>query len=65
MWKTSDFGRTWKPIFDEQPTGSIGDIAVSPSNPDVLYAASGEGLQRPDLSVGDGIYKSADGGKHG
>jgi len=63
VWKTTDFGRTWKPIFDEQPTGSIGDIAVSPSNPDVLYAASGEGLQRPDLSVGDGIYKSADGGK--
>ncbi|MDP9046940.1 MAG: glycoside hydrolase, partial [Bacteroidota bacterium] len=63
VWKTNDFGRTWKPIFDDQPTGSIGDIAVAPSNPDVIYAGSGEGLQRPDLSVGNGIYKSADAGK--
>ncbi|MBL0055451.1 MAG: glycoside hydrolase [Chitinophagaceae bacterium] len=63
VWKTNDFGRTWNPIFDSQPTGSIGDVVVSPSNPDVLYVGSGEGLQRPDLSVGDGIYKSTDGGK--
>ena len=63
VWKTNDFGHTWKPIFDEQPTGSIGDVVVSPSNPNVIYVGSGEGLQRPDLSVGDGIYKSADGGK--
>ena len=63
VWKTTDYGRTWKPIFDDQPTGSIGDIVVAPSNPNVLYVASGEGLQRPDLSVGDGMYKSADGGK--
>ncbi|MFL5772696.1 MAG: WD40/YVTN/BNR-like repeat-containing protein, partial [Flavisolibacter sp.] len=63
VWKTNDYGRTWMPIFDNQPTGSIGDIAVSPSNPDVIYAGCGEGLQRPDLSVGDGIYRSADGGK--
>ncbi|MEO6541813.1 MAG: hypothetical protein ABIN74_12495, partial [Ferruginibacter sp.] len=62
IWKTTDYGRTWKPIFDDQPTGSIGDIAVSPSNPNTIYAGSGEGLQRPDLSVGDGIYKSIDGG---
>ncbi len=62
VWKTNDFGRTWKPIFDDQPTGSIGDVVVSPSNPDVIYVGSGEGLQRPDLSVGDGIYKSTDGG---
>ena len=62
VWKTNDFGRTWKPIFDDQPTGSIGDIVVSPSNPNVIYVGSGEGLQRPDLSVGDGIYKSTDGG---
>src|SRR5258706_10453888 len=53
VWKTNDFGRTWQPVFDDQPTGSIGDVAVAPSNPNVLYAASGEGLQRPDLSVGD------------
>ena len=63
VWKTTDYGRTWQPIFDEQPTGSIGDVAVAPSDPNVIYAASGEGLQRPDLSVGDGIYKSIDAGK--
>src|SRR6267378_77898 len=63
VWKTTDYGRTWFPIFDDQPTGSIGDIAVSPSNPSVIYVGSGEGLQRPDLSVGDGLYKSVDGGK--
>ena len=63
VWKTNDFGRTWKPIFDEQSTGSIGDVAVALSNPNVIYAGSGEGLQRPDLSVGNGIYKSTDAGK--
>ena len=63
VWKTTDAGRTWKPIFDDQPTGSIGDIAVAPSNPNVIYVGSGEGLQRPDLSTGDGMYKSTDGGK--
>ena len=63
VWKTDDFGRTWKPIFDEQPTGSIGAIAVAASDPNIVYVGSGEGLQRPDLSVGDGIYKSTDAGK--
>jgi len=63
VWKTTDYGLTWKPIFDDQPTGSIGALAVSPSKPDVIYVGSGEGLQRPDLSTGDGIYKSIDGGK--
>jgi photosystem II stability/assembly factor-like uncharacterized protein len=62
-FKTTDYGRTWQPIFDDQPTGSIGAIAVSVSNPDVIYIGSGEGLHRPDLSVGDGIYKSTDAGK--
>src|SRR5437868_12478307 len=63
VWKTTDAGRTWQPLFDAQPTGSVGSLAVAPSNPDVIYVGSGEGLQRPDLSVGDGVYKSADGGK--
>src|SRR5436190_1654604 len=63
VWKTTDYGRTWFPIFDDQPTGSIGDIAIAPSNPNVIYVGSGEGLQRPDLSTGDGIYKSTDAGK--
>jgi photosystem II stability/assembly factor-like uncharacterized protein len=63
VWKSNDFGRTWNPIFDDQPTQSIGAIAVAPSDPNVVYVASGEGLQRPDLSVGDGIYKSTDAGK--
>ncbi|HSA96404.1 MAG TPA: glycoside hydrolase, partial [Acidobacteriota bacterium] len=63
VWRTTDFGRTWRPVFDDQPTGSIGAIAVAPSDPNVVYVASGEGLQRPDLSVGDGIYKSTDAGR--
>ena len=64
VWKTTDLGRTWTPIFDDQPTGSIGSIAVAPSDPNVIYVGSGEGLARPDLSVGDGIYKSTDAGQH-
>lgn len=63
VWKTDDYGRTWNPIFDDQPTGSVGDVAVSPTNPNILYVGSGEGLHRPDLSVGDGVFKSTDGGK--
>jgi len=63
VWKTTDYGHTWKPIFDDQPTGSIGALAIAPSNPDTIYVGSGEGLQRPDLSTGDGMYKSTDGGK--
>ena len=63
VWKTTDFGNTWQPIFDDQDTGSVGAIAVAPSDANTIYAGSGEGLQRPDLSTGDGVYKSTDAGK--
>jgi len=63
VWKTTDYGRTWDPIFDTQGTGSIGAIAVAPTDPNIIYVGSGEGLQRPDLSTGDGIYKSTDAGR--
>ncbi|HLL53453.1 MAG TPA: hypothetical protein VK447_07910, partial [Myxococcaceae bacterium] len=63
VWKTTDSGRVWTPIFDDQPTGSIGALALAPSNPDIIYVGSGEGLLRPDLSTGDGLYRSNDGGR--
>ena len=63
VWKSDDYGRTWNPIFDHESTQSIGAIAVAASDPNVVYVASGEGLHRPDLSVGNGIYKSTDAGK--
>jgi photosystem II stability/assembly factor-like uncharacterized protein len=63
VWTSDDYGRVWRPIFDHEPTGSIGALAVAPSDPRILYVGSGEGLQRPDLSVGDGIYKSTDAGQ--
>jgi photosystem II stability/assembly factor-like uncharacterized protein len=63
VWKTDDSGRTWNPIFDAQETQAVGAIAVAPSDPNIVYLSSGEGLARPDLGVGDGIYKSTDAGK--
>jgi len=63
VWKTTDYGHTWFPIFDRESSGSVGALAVAPSDSKVLYVGSGEGLRRPDLSVGDGIYKSSDGGQ--
>ncbi len=63
VWKSTDYGNTWKAIFDHEPTGSIGALAVAPSNPNIIYVGSGEGLRRPDLSTGDGIYKSTDAGR--
>ncbi len=63
VWKSDDYGRTWKPVFNHEPTQSIGAIVVAPSNPNIIYVGSGEGLARPDLSVGDGIYKTTDAGR--
>ena len=63
VWKSDDYGRTWNPIFDHESTQSIGAIAVAASDPNIIYVGSGEGLHRPDLSVGNGIYKSTDAGK--
>ncbi len=63
VWKTTDYGRTWNPIFDAMSSGSVGAIEVAPSNPDIIFVGSGEGLQRPDLSTGNGMYRSSDAGK--
>jgi photosystem II stability/assembly factor-like uncharacterized protein len=63
VWETTDAGRTWTPIFDGQPVGSIGAIAIAPSNPRVLYAGSGEADMRSDIAQGNGMYKSSDGGR--
>ena len=62
IWKTADAGTVWKPIFDNQPIGSIGAIAVAPSDPNTIYAGTGESDIRSDLSSGNGVYKSIDAG---
>jgi len=62
IWKTTDAGVTWTPIFDSQPVASIGALEVAPSDPNILYAGTGESDIRSDLSSGDGVYKSSDGG---
>jgi photosystem II stability/assembly factor-like uncharacterized protein len=62
IWKTTDAGTVWSPIFDSQSIGSIGAIAVAPSNPKTIYAGTGESDIRSDLSSGNGVYKSVDGG---
>ncbi len=62
IWKTIDAGVVWTPIFDGQPVGSIGALAVAPSEPKTIYAGTGESDIREDLSSGNGVYKSTDGG---
>src|ERR1700682_837226 len=62
IWKTTDAGVVWVPIFDCQPVGSIGALAVAPSDPKTIYAGTGETDIREDLSSGNGVYKSTDGG---
>jgi photosystem II stability/assembly factor-like uncharacterized protein len=63
VWKTTDAGATWKPIFDSQAVSSIGAIAVAPSNPNIIYVGTGEGALRGDITWGGGVFKSIDGGK--
>src|SRR5438445_2319292 len=63
VWKSTDGGITWKPIFDDQPISSIGSIAVAPSDPNVVYVGSGEANIRGNVEPGNGIYKSEDAGK--
>ncbi len=63
IWKTIDAGITWMPVFDSQPIASIGAVEVAPSNPNILYAGTGESDIRSALSSGDGVYKSTDAGK--
>src|SRR5689334_24226400 len=63
VWRSTDYGSTWVPLFDRESTGSIGAIAVAPSDPNIIYVGSGAGIIRPDLAVGDGMYKSTDAGR--
>jgi len=63
LWKTTNGGITWKPIFERQGTLSLGDIALAPSNPDVVWVGTGESNVRNSVSFGDGVYKSTDAGK--
>jgi len=63
VWKTTNGGVTWEPVFDSQPISSIGALAVAPSDPNTLYAGTGEPDFRSNLTYGNGVYKSSDGGK--
>ena len=56
-WKTTDAGMVWAPIFEGQPVASIGALAVAPSDPNVIYAGTGEADIRSNLASGDGVYK--------
>ncbi len=63
VWKTTDAGITWQPVFDKEPVASIGDVAIDPNNDQTVWVATGEGNPRNDVIPGAGIYKSTDGGK--
>src|ERR1041385_4073979 len=62
VWKTTNGGQTWSPLFDHQSVSSIGALALAPSNPNIIYAGSGEACIRGNISHGDGVYKSVDAG---
>src|SRR5207248_2504427 len=63
VWKSVNAGSTFKPVFDSQPVQSIGSVAIDPRNPKNVWVGTGESWVRNSVSVGDGIYKSADGGE--
>ena len=63
IFKTENGGTTWRAIFDDTPASSIGSLAVAPSDPNVVWAGTGEAFIRSNVSIGDGIYRSTDGGK--
>src|SRR5436190_1558079 len=63
VWKTTDGGATWRPLTDGTPISSVGALAVAPSNPDIIYVGTGEAAPRGDMTYGDGVYKSVDGGR--
>ena len=63
VWTTGDAGRTWQPIFDGEPAGSIGALAIAPSDPNTIYVGTGEADMRSDIAHGNGIYKTTDAGK--
>lgn len=63
LWKTENGGASWKAVFDEQPIQNIGSVAITQSNPSVVWVGTGEGNPRNSVSLGEGIYKSLDGGK--
>src|SRR5204862_5280379 len=63
VWKSEDGGTRYKPVFDEQPVQSIGAIALDPSNSKIVWVGTGESWTRNSVSVGNGIYKSGDGGE--
>ena len=64
VWKTTDAGLNWKPIFDDQPVAAIGALALAPSDPSIVWAGTGEAWAIRDIDVGgDGVYKSVDAGK--
>ena len=63
LWKTTNNGTTWRPIFDDQPVSTFGDVAIALSNPDVIWAGTGEQNNRQSTSWGDGVYRSTDAGK--
>jgi photosystem II stability/assembly factor-like uncharacterized protein len=64
IFKSEDGGSLWKPIFDDQPVSSIGALAITPSDHQIVWAGTGESFIRSNISLGNGIYKSTDGGKH-